>query len=299
MTTGEGMIRGVILKALSGFYYVQTDEGLVECRGRGKLRLEGISPLVGDHVMISLTETGKGTVKEVLPRKNYFIRPSVANLEMMVIIASNSIPISSPFLIDRVAAIAELKDCEPVILINKCDIDPGDELFNIYTAAGFTTIRTSAVTGEGLSALATAIEGKICAFTGNSGVGKSSILNALKPDFEIETGEVSKKLGRGRHTTRHVELFKLDNGAIIADTPGFAAFDTGDDDFLALDQLQYAFREFEPYLGNCRFRDCAHVKETGCAILEALAEGKIMQSRHHSYTLIHQNAMELYKNRYD
>lgn len=293
------MIQGTILKALSGFYYIETEEGMLTCRARGKFRLDGTVPLVGDRVLIESSGGRQGTLKEVLPRKNWFVRPSVANLELMVIVASNAIPVTQPFLIDRIAAIAELKDCEPVICINKFDMDEADTLFEIYQKAGFRTIRTSAVTGEGIDALSAVIAGKICAFTGNSGVGKSSILNALQPDFGIETGEISKKLGRGRHTTRHVEMFKLDNGAIIADTPGFAAFDANENEVFTTEGLPNAFREFASYIGLCRFRDCAHVKEDGCAILKAVRNEEINPSRHHSYVLLYEQVIKAEKNKYN
>lgn len=291
------MKKGIIIKALSGFYYVETEDGkVVECRARGKFRLEEKTPLVGDYVRVDNIVGSTGTLAEILPRKNSFVRPPVANIDMMVIIASGTIPVTSPYLIDRITAVAELKNCEPVICINKNDLDPGDELFDIYSATGLITIRTSAKTKLGLDELSAVTAGKICAFTGNSGVGKSSILNALKPDFRLSTGEVSIKLGRGRHTTRHVELLKLDNGAMVADTPGFSAFDRYD--MFKPEELKYAFREFLPFLDSCRFRDCAHVKESGCSVRDAVREGKIKSSRHKSYIMMYEAAVEAEKNKY-
>ena len=210
----------------------------------------------------------------------------------MILIASQAIPVTDPFLIDRVAAIAELKDCEPIVVINKCDLDPAEELFQRYQATGIRTMRVSAETGEGLEELAACLHGKVSVFTGNSGVGKSSLLNALDEQFQIETGEISKKLGRGRHTTRHVELFRLEGDAIIADTPGFAAFDTEIPELLDKERLTYGFREFVPYLGQCRFVGCAHVKEKGCAIRAAVKEGKIQKGRHDSYVRLYAVAKE-------
>ena len=172
------------------------------------------------------------------------------------------------------------------------DLDPCEQLYEIYSKAGFTTIQVSAVTGEGIQQLSNAIAGKTVVFTGNSGVGKSSILNALDPGLAIATGEVSEKLGRGRHTTRHVELFRLPNGALVADTPGFASFDTDVPELLDKDELALAFREFVPYLGQCRFVGCSHTKEKGCAILDALERGKISQSRHRSYVRLYEAAKE-------
>ena len=207
-----------------------------------------------------------------------------------MIIASAAIPITDPFLIDRMTAIAALKDCSCVICVNKADINPGDALFNTYKSAGFTTIKTSAETGEGIEQLLDTIQGKVSAFTGNSGVGKSSILNMLEPGFDISVGDVSQKLGRGRHTTRHVELYRLKNGAVVADTPGFSSFDTEMMELTEEQMLQHYFIEFEPYIGTCRFNDCAHVKEKGCAVLQAVDSGSIAPSRHQSYLRLYEQA---------
>ncbi len=287
-------MEGRILKALSGFYYVDSGEGpLIQCRARGRFRHQKITPLVGDQVRITPLEEGTGVLDGILSRKNAFQRPAVANIDQLVVVASGAVPVTDPFLIDRVAAIAEHKGCECLICVNKCDLDQGDELCRIYQAAGFPTLQVSAETGQGIPALAEAIAGKVSAFTGNSGVGKSSILNALEPGFRLPVGEVSDKLGRGRHTTRHVELFRLSNGAVVADTPGFSSFDAELEQELGIEELPQAFREFRPYLGQCRFIGCAHVKEKGCAVREALAEGKISPSRHASYVRLYQQAREV------
>ena len=278
------------MKALSGFYYVDNGSELITCRGRGKLRHEKLSPLVGDRVEYTPLENGQGALDKVLPRRNEFYRPSVANVDQLVIIASEATPVTDPFLIDRVAAIAEGRGCDCIICINKCDLASGHELAAIYEAAGFKTLRVSAETGEGIDTLRDMISGKISAFTGNSGVGKSSILNALEPGIVLATGEVSEKLGRGRHTTRHVELFRLSCGAIVADTPGFSSFDVERMELMRKEELQNCFREFSPYLDQCQFQDCAHVKEKGCAVLEAVKEGKIPASRHRSYVRLYEQA---------
>jgi len=281
---------GIIYKAMSGFYYVQSTEETTECRARGRFRLDKNTPLVGDRVLYKSTEEGKGIITDILPRRNEFVRPPLANIDIMVIIASGAIPVTDPYLIDRMTVIAINSNCEPIICINKTDIDSAENLFSIYTDVGFTTIRTSAVTGEGIAELENAISKSICAFTGNSGVGKSSILNTIEPNFGISVGDISKKLGRGRHTTRHVELYELKCGALVADTPGFSAFDSG---FITeKEELQYLFPEFEQYIGQCRFRDCAHIKEVGCAILLALNEGKLQKSRHESYERLYGHALE-------
>ena len=236
---------------------------------------------------------GTGALDEILPRVNQFQRPAVANIDQLVIIASGAIPVTDPFLIDRMTAIADGKEgCGCVICINKCDLDAGDCLYDTYTAAGFPTLRVSAETGEGMDRLAELIAGKVSAFTGNSGVGKSSILNYLEPGFRLQVGAVSDKLGRGRHTTRHVELYQLSSGAIVADTPGFSSFDTERMELVRKEDLEHAFREFQPYLGQCRFTGCAHVKEKGCAVRAALAEGRIPASRHESYVRLYEQAKE-------
>ena len=282
------MVSGIIIKALSGFYYVQTENGILECKARGRFRLDGTSPLVGDRVQCSLDANGKGRIDKVEDRKNWFVRPAVANIDALVFVAANTNPVTDPFLIDRVSVIAAEAGCELVICVNKVDIDMGDRLYDIFSKAGFTVIRTSAETGEGVNALLEVLRGKVCAFTGNSGVGKSSILNVLLPGLHIETGEVSEKLGRGRHTTRHVELYALGENTYIADTPGFASFDIEMMQTISKEQLQYDFIEFAPYIGSCRFNDCAHLKEPGCAVTAALAEGKIGKSRYSSYAKLYE-----------
>lgn len=280
------------MKALSGFYYVDCEGATITCRARGKFRHTGMSPLVGDRVEITELGGDTGSVERILERKNAFSRPAVANMDMLVMIAAGVNPITDPFLIDRVAAIAERKGCEPVICLNKCDLEPCEELYQRYRDAGFITIQVSAVTGEGISELSDVIADKTVVFTGNSGVGKSSILNALDPRLAIATGEVSEKLGRGRHTTRHVELFRLPNGALVADTPGFASFDTEVPELLNKEELALAFREFVLYLDDCRFVGCSHTKEKGCAVLQAIEEGKIAPERHRSYVRLYEVARE-------
>ena len=282
------MIRGRIEKALSGFYYVNTGAETLQCRARGKFRREGLSPLVGDWVQVRELGGGEGFVEAVEPRRNAFDRPAAANIDQLVIIASAALPVTDPYLIDRISAIAALKDCRVLLCLNKCDLDPAEELYGIYSGSAIRVLRVSAVTGRGIDELRRELAGKLSAFTGNSGVGKSSILNALDPTFALATGEISEKLGRGRHTTRHVEFFPV-AGGLIADTPGFSAFDAekGGGEPLDKDTLAETFREFRPYLGQCRFVGCAHVKEAGCAVLEAVKAGKISPSRHRSYVRLY------------
>ena len=256
---------GRIVRSISGFYDVQTQNRVVTCRARGILRKEGDSPLTGDLVEITI-ERGKGMVERILPRKNRFIRPAVANVDALVVFAANVNPITEPFLIDRVAAIA------------------GDQ---------GVPIRTSAETGEGVEQLRQMLRGKLTAFTGNSGVGKSSVLNRLCPQLHLATGEVSEKLGRGRHTTRHVELFSLGEDTFVADTPGFSSFDTDQMDVILKENLQYSFPDFGTYLGRCRFDDCTHRQEPDCAVRAAVEAGEIEKTRYESYLRLYEKASQV------
>ena len=283
---------GRILRSLSGFYDVQTPEALVTCRARGILRKEGNSPLTGDIVEITV-EKGRGMVERILPRQNCFVRPAVANVDALVIFAANANPITEPFLIDRVSAIAGDREVKVIICINKCDLDPAVDLERIYRNAGFPVIMTSAETGEGIEELRALIKGKLTAFTGNSGVGKSSILNRLCPELALPTGEVSEKLGRGRHTTRHVELYRLEADTYVADTPGFSSFDTDQMEVILKENLQYAFPDFGPYIGKCQFHDCSHRKEPGCAVTAALAAGDIEPTRYDSYLRLYEKSSQI------
>ncbi len=282
------------MKALSGFYFVDTGDGVpIPCRARGKFRRDGMSPLVGDWVEVRQTEPGSGMVWEIEPRRSAFERPAVANVDQLVVIASQAIPVTDPFLIDRVAAIAALKGCDVVVCVNKVDLADGDELADRYRRAGFPTVCVSAETGEGIERLIPLISGKLSAFTGNSGVGKSSILNAIEPGFSLRVDAVSEKLGRGRHTTRHVELYRLACGAEVIDTPGFSSFDATELGLELKEKLAQCFIEFRPYLERCRYVGCSHTKEKGCAVLEAVKAGKISKSRHNSYMRLHDELKNL------
>ena len=283
---------GRIIRSISGFYDVRSEEDLITCRARGILRKEGNSPLTGDMVEISV-ENGKGMVEKILPRRNSFVRPAVANVDALVVFAANVNPVTEPFLIDRVAAIAGDQEVPVYLCINKCDLDPAVDLERIYRNAGFTVICTSAETGEGVEQLSKLIKGKLTAFTGNSGVGKSSILNRLCPQLALATGEVSEKLGRGRHTTRHVELYDLGENTFVADTPGFSSFDTDMMEIILKENLQYAFADFGPYIGKCQFHDCTHRKEPGCAVTAAVGAGKIEPTRYDSYLRLYEKVSQI------
>ena len=284
-------LTGRIVRSLSGFYDVQTPEGAITCRGRGHLRKGQEIPLTGDMVEITVAQ-GKGMVEKILPRQNRFIRPAVANVDALVVFASNVNPVTEPFLIDRVAAIAGNQDVEVHICVNKCDLDAGADLARIYRNAGFPVIQASAITGEGVEELRQMLVGKLTAFTGNTGVGKSSMLNALCPQLQLATGEVSQKLGRGRHTTRHVELYKIEEDTFVADTPGFSSFDTDQMDVILKENLQYTFPDFAPYLGKCQFHDCSHRAEPGCAVRQALEVGLLESTRYDSYLRLYEKASQ-------
>ena len=283
---------GRIIRSISGFYEVQTSKGTVTCRARGNLRHERECPVTGDLVEITV-EKGKGMVEKILPRRNCFVRPAVANVDALVVFAANANPVTEPFLIDRVAAIAGNQEVPVYLCVNKCDLDPAQDLVRIYSHAGFSVIRASAETGEGVENLRSMIRGKLVAFTGNSGVGKSSMLNRLCPELGLATGEVSEKLGRGRHTTRHVELYSLGEDTFVADTPGFSSFDTDQMDVILKENLQYAFPDFGQYLGKCQFHDCSHRAEPGCAVRAALDRGHIQPTRYDSYLRLYEKASQV------
>ena len=282
------MAEGIIIKALSGFYYVSDGAKLISCRAKGRFRHVSTSPLVGDHVTYSVTSDSSGVIESIAPRRNSFIRPAVANIDCMIFVASVAKPVTDPYLIDRVSVIADRASCETIVCINKCDLRDPEELSGIYTKCGFSTVCTSALTGEGVENLRTLMQGKVCALAGDSGIGKSSLINKLLPGLSLGTGEISDKLGRGRHTTRHVEFFPLDEETYVADTPGFASFEVQMVDSIEPEDLQYHFRDFTPYLGSCRFDDCRHLAEPGCAVLAAVASGELPPSRHESYKKLYE-----------
>ena len=288
------MIEGIILKGIGGFYYVDTAEGLIECKARGKFRKTVGKPIVGDRVTLEIQpEDGTGYLLDIAPRKNSLVRPAVANLDLLVAVASAAPPVTDPFLIDRVTAIAVHKGMDALVVINKTDADAGDALFDAYTKSGIEVLRVSALTGAGIDALRTRIAGRVSAFAGNSGVGKSSVLNRLDSSFGAAVGAISDRIGRGKHTTRHVELHPIAGGGYIADTPGFSSFDTEQMDLVLAEDLQYAFPDFAPYIGQCKFTGCAHVKEKGCAVRAAVEAGEIARTRHESYAKLYESVKDL------
>lgn len=286
------MIKGIIIKAVAGFYYVDTGDAVIECKARGKFRNESLSPLVGDKVEISLTDDGKGAVENIQPRKNALVRPPVANLDVLFIIVSTADPAPNTYVIDKLTAYSEYVGITPIIVLNKPDLSSPDRLLKIYREAGYTAVCASGVSGEGADVIKSLISGKICAFTGNSGVGKSTLLNHIMPSLSLETSHTSRKLGRGRHTTRHTELFKC-GGGYIADTPGFSSFELQDELFIHKDELADCFPEFADYTDKCRFTSCSHTGEKGCAVVAAVNDDVISRSRFDSYVRMYKEAAQI------
>lgn len=285
---------GLIVKALGGFYYVETSLGIFECHAKGAFRRANISPMVGDHVRIELDPQLKGTVSEVFERKNQILRPPMANIDKLFIVTSICEPVPNTQIIDKFITMSENKEIEPIIIVTKSDLMETASFEKIYKNAGFTVLSVNNNKSDFASLVKEMLKDSICAFTGNTGVGKSSFLNALYPEFKIETAHISKKLGRGRHTTRHVELYKLnDIKGYVADTPGFSSMDLMQYDLILKEDLQYCFREFSPFLGKCKFMDCSHTVEKGCAVLAALQDGLIEQSRHDSYKALFADAKNI------
>lgn len=286
-------IDGIIIKGIGGFYYVEAADGIIyECKARGVFRKEKITPLAGDKVEISVDENNKNSIDKIYERRNMFKRPPIANVDKLVIVSSVCDPRPNLLIIDRLTAVAVYKNVEPIIVFTKNDLQSADEYIEIYKNAGFKTFAVSNETGEGIGEVKAVIENGVCVFTGNSGVGKSSLINRMYPDFALETGEISKKLGRGRHTTRHVELLKINNG-YIADTPGFSSLDFETNDLIKKDELAFCFPDFSDYIDSCKFSTCAHVNDKGCRLIEAVNSGDVMRSRHESYVTMYNEVKDI------
>jgi len=284
---------GIIIKAIGGLYTVEASDGVYECKARGLFRKKGISPNCGDNVKISAENASKGVIEEILPRRSQIIRPPLSNLDVLVFVSSVCEPRPNLLLLDEFIAIAEFKKIIPVVVFTKIDKQDSSDLAKLYRDAGLTVFEVNNLTGEGSEEVKAFLEGKLSAFTGNTGVGKSSLMNRIFPELKLETNEISEKLGRGKHTTRHVQLYKLEKGGYIADTPGFSSFDTNRYDIIYKDELADCFCDFREYLGKCRFPNCSHTKEKGCAVIEAVNEGKIAKSRHESYINMYEQAKQL------
>lgn len=286
-------LNGIITKITGGFYYVEADTCLYECKARGVFRKRGCTPLVGDYVTIDVPEgDGYCSVVSIKERKNSLVRPALANLDVLIIVSSVVEPAVNTYIIDKMICAAVDKGIEPVVVFSKTDLSPCDKYLEIYRKAGIRAIEYSSVTNKGLEEIKEVLKSGISAFSGNSGVGKSTLLNALFPELSLKTGEISDKLGRGRHTTRTVELFKRYDG-YVADTPGFSTVDLDRYEIIRKDDLQYCFPEFSDYIGECKFTSCAHVCEKGCAVIEAVENGIIPVSRHESYVRMYNEVKDL------
>ena len=280
-------LNGLILQSIGGFYYVEAADAVYECRARGIFRKNGLTPVAGDRVLITPREEGTASLDTILERKNYLIRPPVANLDHLCVVASMADPAPNPLIIDKMIAIAESKGIEPVVILTKSDLGETSPWEDIYRGAGLPVF--SVTMDQPMSAweLKRFLSGKISAFTGNSGVGKSTLMNVIDPRLSCATGEISQKLGRGRHTTRSAVLYKLPGGGYAADTPGFSSLDLEKAERIRKGRLADCFREFAPYLGECRFTSCTHLNEPGCAVRAAVEQGMIARSRYDSYTVMY------------
>lgn len=285
-------LNGLIVKAISGFYYVEAAETLYECKARGAFRKSGISPSVGDKVEITVRNDGYASLEKIFPRKNYLIRPPLANIDILFIVASVAKPVPSTLIIDKISAVAVSKGIKPVVIFTKSDLADSSELVDIYRRAGIHSLGYSIKNNECADDIISLIKGNVSAFTGNTGVGKSSLLNSLFPRLKIETGEISEKLGRGRHTTRHSELYKV-GGGYVADTPGFSSVDIERYEVIRKEELGYCFPEFEKYINECRFTGCSHICEKGCAVIKAVRDGNIPVTRHNSYKAIYNEVKDI------
>ena len=286
MITVSDVMTGTVIKAISGFYYVSADETVFECKARGSFRLAKVSPIVGDMVEFRAEGENKGVIERILPRRNCLERPLVANIDKLIIVSSFATPAPDTYLIDRLSAIAVFNNIKPVIVFNKSDTGDFTEYYRIYKNAGFSVYVVSVFNPKELLPLKSEFKNCVCAMAGNTGVGKSSLLNALFPGFDLKTGEVSNALGRGRHTTRHTELLKNASGGFVIDTPGFSSIEQIERRYEFKQKLCDCFEDFLPFSGSCRFSDCTHISEMGCGVLAAVESGKIEKSRHNSYVML-------------
>ncbi len=284
--SGADAKTGLVIKSIGGLYSVESPDGIYECVPRGIFRKEGRSPCVGDTVAFS----DDRVITDILPRRNHIIRPPLANMDQLVFVVSVCEPSPNLLLLDKFIAIAEYKNIKPVVVLTKVDLDKSDNIFSVYSKAGIDIAVVDYSDSSTVENIKSMLAGKISAFTGNSGVGKSTLLNAIDSSLDIQTGEISRKLGRGRHTTRHAQLYKLDNGGYIADTPGFSTFETNKYDIIKKEQLSSCFTEFSEFTDSCRFRDCSHTGEKDCAVIRAVNEGIIPKSRHESYCQMYEEA---------
>lgn len=285
-------LQGVLLQVIGGFYYVEAADAVYECKARGLLRREGVTPVAGDRVMVTLSADGKGVLESVLPRRNVLVRPPVANLDQLAIVASVAQPRPHLLLVDKMIALAEQHGIEPLIVVTKTDLEADAFPLQTYRRAGFSVFSVTSTDPSSAFPLKEHLQGKTTAFTGNSGVGKSTLLNLMEPSLMRETGEISQKLGRGRHTTRSAVLIPLPQGGYLVDTPGFSALDAERVALPEKEMLTDLFREFEDYMPLCRFTGCSHVHEPDCAVRHAVEEGEIAASRYDSYVAMYRDAQK-------
>lgn len=285
-------LKGILIRVTGGFYYVDCDGEVLECKARGVFRKSGNAPVVGDRVEVELKKDGYHSLSSILPRKNFLTRPPLANLDRLFIVVSAVRPEPNTLVIDKLTAAAAAIDVEPVIVFSKTDMSSVDDLLKTYRRAGFKCVVYSDVTKEGVDEVKELLDGKLSAFIGNSGVGKSTLLNNILPDLGLKTADISDKLGRGRHTTRTVELFKTDTG-FIADTPGFSTVDLIRYSLNNKEDLMYCFPEFEDYIPQCRFTSCSHTVEKDCAVIEAVRNGDVSVTRHISYKLMYEELKDI------
>jgi ribosome biogenesis GTPase / thiamine phosphate phosphatase len=291
------MPTGRIVKALSGFYYVENENGIFQCRARGNFRKRKITPLVGDWVEFEAENRTDGYVLEVNTRINELVRPPIANVELAVIVFSAREPDFSTYLLDKFLVHIEANGIEAVICLTKTDLGVTEQTqkeAEVYERLGYKVLYTSQESKESADDVAEALQGRISVFAGQSGVGKSTLLNVIKPELHLETNPISRSLGRGKHTTRHVELIKLDEGTYVADTPGFSSLD-----FRGIEaaSLSHLYPEMAALINDCRFRACTHLKEPGCAVKQAVEDGSIAQFRYESYKQFH-DEIQSQKRRY-
>ena len=285
--------RGRILKGIGGFYYVETEKALIECKARGAFRKDNLTLQVGDFVEIEYDEsTNKGVIDEIFDRKNSLIRPPISNIDKLYIVTSTYLPEPNTLNIDKLTALCVYKNIEPILVVSKTDVKKADELIENYKKAGITVFETNKFDKSAAEKIGQSLNGYTCAFAGNSGVGKSTLINMIEPNLKLQTGEVSLKLSRGRHTTRHVELFKI-NGGYIADTPGFSSLDFESGVNILKDELIYCFPDLLKYADNCRFKDCAHINEKDCSLKEAVLNGDVVESRYLSYKELYKEAEKI------
>ena len=285
---------GLILKGIGGFYYVETADGVFECKAKGKFRKEGITPLAGDRVIITVREDKENTIDEIKERKNKLRRPPVANIDKLFVVVSTAKPFPNALVIDKMTVLAEKHGIEPVIVITKTDLESSEDLLKTYKSAGYRVYLHSDETRENLDEIKQELSGCISAFTGNSGVGKSTLINALSPELTLETGEISDKLGRGRHTTRQAEIFHVADGLVI-DTAGFSSVDFMSDSVIFSSELEEYFPEIREHIGECQFTGCAHLGDKGCVISQLVKDGEISESRYESYKTMYEEQKNLKK----